>query len=53
LVYIAGTQKLDGTVKRGIVVHQLHADDPMTPQQARQLARALIAAADDVDRWTP
>jgi len=25
------------------VVHELHADDPITPQQARGLARALIA----------
>jgi hypothetical protein len=52
LVYIAGTQALDGTVEREIVVHQLHADEPITPQQARQLARALVAAADDIDRWT-
>jgi hypothetical protein len=51
LVYIAGTQALDGTVEREIVVHQLHADHPITPQQARQVARALVAAADDIDRW--
>ena len=25
------------------MVHELHADDPITPQQARGLARALIA----------
>jgi hypothetical protein len=51
LVYIAGTQELDGTVEREIVVHQLHADDPIMPQQARQLASALVAAADEIDRW--
>lgn len=28
-VYIASIQELDGTVKREIVVHQLHADDPI------------------------
>ena len=41
-----------GTVEREIVVHQLHVDDPITPQQARQLARALIAAADEVGELT-
>jgi hypothetical protein len=51
-VYVAGTQEPDGTVVRDIVVHQLHSDDPIMPRQARQLARALIAAADEIDRWT-
>ncbi len=42
-VYIRGTQDPDGTVEREIVVNQLHAEDPITPQQARQLAGALTA----------
>jgi hypothetical protein len=50
-VYIRGTQELDGTVHREIVVHQLHSDDPITPGQARQLARALIAAVAEIDGW--
>jgi hypothetical protein len=34
-------------------VHQLHADEPiMGAATARQLARALMAAADDFDRIT-
>ena len=51
-MYIAGTQELDGTVKREIVVHQLGAADPITPQQARQLARVLAAAADEINELT-
>jgi hypothetical protein len=33
-------------------VHRLHADDPINPAQARQLARALIAAADEYETLT-
>jgi truncated hemoglobin YjbI len=45
-----GTQKPDGTIdERHVVVHELHADNPITAAQARQVARALIAAADEVD----
>src|SRR5262245_29578328 len=50
---VDGTQHQDGTVTRSVVLD----DDDLTPQQARQLARALIAAADEVeqmseyDRW--
>ncbi len=51
-VYVAGTQAPDVTVAREVVVHELHADDAITPTQARQLARALIAAADEVDELT-
>jgi hypothetical protein len=50
-VYIAGIQAPDGTIEREVVVNQCHADDPMTPRQARQLARALIAAVAEVDGW--
>jgi hypothetical protein len=32
-----------------VVVHQLHADYPISAAQARQLARVLIAVADEVD----
>jgi|SRR5271166_823681 len=51
-VYIRGTQDPDGMVEREIVVHQLHADGPITPRQARQVARTLIAAADEVGELT-
>ncbi len=51
-VYVAGLQRPDGVVEREIVVHQLHADYPITAGQARQLARALMAAADELDRMT-
>jgi len=50
-VHMAGTQDPDGTIdERYVVVHQLHADYPITAAQARQLARVLIAVADEVDR---
>ena len=46
-VYVAGIQYVDGRVQREIVVHQLHADEPLrTLAQARQLADAINAAAD-------
>jgi hypothetical protein len=53
-VYIAGAQTPDGSLEPiEIVVHQLHADEPiMGAATARQLARALMAAADDFDRIT-
>ena len=49
-VCIAGVQRPDGRVERHIIVDELGARDPLTAAEARQLARALIAAADDVDR---
>lgn len=49
-VYVHGTQTADGEVTRHISVDQLHADNPITAVQARGLARALIAAADEVER---
>lgn len=52
VVYIDGIQRCDGTVDCGVVVHELRFDDPITAAQARQIARALIAAADVVDRMT-
>jgi hypothetical protein len=45
-VYIDGMQYHDGTVCRHVVLD----DDAMTPQQARALGAALIAAADEADR---
>jgi hypothetical protein len=53
-VYIAGAQTPDGRLEPiEIVVHQLHADEPiMSAATARQLARALIAAADGFDGLT-
>lgn len=42
-------QRPDGGVERHIIVDELGARDPLTAAEARQLARALIAA-DDVDR---
>ncbi len=48
-VYIAGRQELDGTVRRQIVVDQLDADNTLTVAQARQPARVLISAADEID----
>ena len=48
-VSIVGDQYVDGRVQRHIVI-QLHSDEPITPGQARQLAAALTAAADECEQ---
>lgn len=50
-VFVAGFQHADGSCARQIVVGQLHTDEPITASQARQVARALMSAADAVERW--
>jgi hypothetical protein len=47
-VLIDGTQHADGRVQRVISID----DDNLTVAQARQLAHALMAAADEIDGWT-
>jgi hypothetical protein len=51
-IFIAGFQHADSTVTPQVVVHQLHSDDPITSTQARHIARALMNAADVIDRRT-
>ncbi|GAB4672267.1 hypothetical protein [Mycobacterium avium] len=48
-VYVRGWQHLDGSVDREIVGHELNSDEGLTVAHARQLARALIAAADEAE----
>lgn len=43
---VDGSQYVDGRVNRFVVLD----DDAMTVAQARQLAAALVAAADEIDR---
>ena len=50
-VFTAGFQQHDGSTRREVCVNQLHPDTPLTVSQARQIARALMAAADAVERW--
>jgi hypothetical protein len=51
-VFVAGLRRTDGSIDPEIVVHQLHADEPLkSAATARQPARALIDAADEIDRW--
>jgi hypothetical protein len=51
-VYVSGLQRPNGSVDREIVVHRLHADKPITAEQARELAAVLVVeAADEIDRW--
>ena len=52
-VRVIGIQELDGTASREVAVHQTHADDPLTPGEAMQLCRALAAAVQEINRWTP
>ena len=49
-VYITGIQSPDGLIDRKIAVSPLHRENPITPQQASQLARALIAATGECER---
>ncbi|MCB0935748.1 MAG: hypothetical protein KDB55_07025 [Mycobacterium sp.] len=51
VVFTAGFQHDNGSTTREICVNQLHPDNPITVAQARQIARALMAAADAVERW--
>jgi len=46
-VLVDGTQWSDGRIERRISVD----DDDLTVEQARQVAAALVEAADEVDRW--
>ncbi len=52
VVQIDGTQGADGGVTRRILVFDGNTEAvELSGARARQLARALIAAADEVDRW--
>ena len=52
-VYVAVLQRVDRSIEPEIVVHQLHADEPIkSAAAARQLALALIEAADELDSLT-
>jgi hypothetical protein len=48
-VMVGGIQHPSGRVQPEVTISQLHQDDPITAAQARQLARVLIAAADEVE----
>jgi hypothetical protein len=48
---IDGTQWSDGRIERYITVNQMHPDDSVTPPRPREVASALIDAADEVDGW--
>jgi hypothetical protein len=52
MVRLQGIQHADGRVERQIAVSPLHEDHPLTIEQARQFARALIAAADEIDQMS-
>ena len=49
VVAIDGLQHADGRVERFVNVDQMHPDYPITPQQAREVAAALAAAADELE----
>jgi hypothetical protein len=49
-VYVQGTQLADGSLEEIVIKTNLHTDDDLSPRDARRVAAALIAAADDVDR---
>ena len=48
-VLIYGTQLFNGEVTRTIYVDDFHSGNPIASAQARELGRALIAAADKYD----
>ena len=45
-----GIQHHDGSASRDIVVHQLHADEPISLEQARQLAAVLTEVVAEVEK---
>jgi hypothetical protein len=49
-VDIQGVQRPTGEVERVITAGELHPDIPITTAQARKIGRALITAADEMDR---
>ena len=49
-VFLHGTQQAAGEVDWVLSAGALHPDVPITSQQARQTARALLEAADELDR---
>lgn len=50
-ILVSGTQYADAAIERVVTVHGLDGhQQPLTPQQARQLAAALIEAADEIDQ---
>ncbi len=51
-VFALGLQYPNGSCMREIRLHELHADDPITVGEARQIARALMQMADAVERWS-
>jgi hypothetical protein len=52
-VFVAGIQYADGRIDPKFVVHQLHSNYLLKDAgAARQLARAIMAAADEFDRLT-
>lgn len=48
-VVIVGIQYQDGTVERELLVHQTHADYPLTLGQARALGEAILAAVNEAE----
>lgn len=51
-VFVQGTQLADGSIEEIVIKTNLYLDDDLSPRDARRVAAALIAAADDVDRMT-
>jgi len=50
-VGIDGEQHTDGRVTRHVTCGPLDTDDSLTPLRTRQIAAALLATADEIDRW--
>lgn len=48
-VVVAGTQYQDGTAQREVLVNRMHADHPLTLEQARALGEAILAAANEAE----
>ena len=51
-IMLDGTQWPDGTVERCLTVHGVDTDGTMPTDTARQIAAALIEAADEIDGLT-
>jgi hypothetical protein len=51
-IILDGTQYSDGRVERCLTVHGVDTDGTMPTDTARQIAAALIEAADEIDGLT-
>ena len=51
-VWWGGLQRPDGSLEFEICVSELHSDKSLSVAAARQVVRAMMQAADEIERWS-